>query len=332
MEKETAVRFVQQNFYFDIHGHRENLLPGVYKILKRGTVPPDVPLKDIKQTGVNGFTVCAIGDPNNFRLLHTNPFYSVKKQLRHIKILIEKSGGIRAQSHEDFIRAIEAKQPVFLIGIEGGDFLDSDLSRLDYVYSEGVRILLPVHFSTNTFGSTMMGFFNRTIPEQKHTGLTDFGRELIKKANKKGILLDLSHADEKTLLEAVKITTKPVICSHTGPGALQKYPRYLSDKAIKNIADTGGVIGLWPFFDGRWGIQDIRTFIKYAGYLKNLIGSRHIAIGTDINAVPGNMARYRNLHDAYRIIQALSDAGFSNEEIQLTAGINFLNLFKKVTQ
>ncbi len=329
MKKEEALQFVRENFYFDIHGHRANLLPRVYRLIRGKRIPPDVTLKEVKSTGINGFTVCAVGDPNNFRLFHGSSFKSVKKQVRVIKSLISRSGGVEVHTYKDLVQTAEEQVPSFILGIEGGDFIGSDLNRLNHVYAEGVRVLLPIHFSTNALGSTMMGFFNRTIPEQNHTGLTDLGRELIQKACATGILLDFSHADEKTLFEALRLTTKPVICSHTGPGALQNYPRYLSDKAIKGIADTGGLIGLWPFFDGKRGIQTISTFTRYAGYLKNLVGPRHIALGTDINAVPGNMKGYRNLYDAYKIVQALSDAGFTPEEIRLAAGRNFITVFKE---
>ncbi len=329
MTKETAVHFMHETIYFDIHGHRENLLPRIYKILKRKTIPPDVPLKAIKQTGINGFSVCALGDPNSFIPIHINAFKSVKQQLKQIKMSIKESGSCLAQTYEDSMSAIEKNQSVFILGIEGGDFIGNNLEKLDDIYAEGVRILLPVHFSTNIFGSAMMGFFHKKIPEQKQTGLTNLGRELIEKANRMGIVLDLAHADEKTLLEALTVTKKPVICSHTGPKSLQEYSRYLSDKALKKIADTGGLIGLWPFFDGKWGIRTIDIFKSYAGYLKNLVGPEHIAIGTDINAVPGNMEGYKNPYDAWKIIQALSEAGFSNKEIKLAAGINFLNLFKE---
>ncbi len=331
MDEERAKEFLKNNFYFDIHGHAENLLPRIYKIIKLGKVPRDVKLKSIANIGINGFVVCAIGDPNSFKLFKVDPFESVKKQLNQIKNAIKKARGIIARTIHDFERAKREKRSVFVIGIEGGDFIQNDITRLDYVFKEGVRLLLPVHFSKNSLGSIMLGFGNRIIPEEEHTGLTELGKEVIKRAEKLGIIIDLSHADIETLTQVVEITSNPLICSHTGPRELQDYHRYIPDEIIKEIAKTGGLVGMWPFFDGKWGIPSIEIFIEYAKHLKKIAGAAHLAIGTDINAVPGNMEGYRNLYDAHRIIIALSEANFTEDEIKGVIGLNFLNIFDRVT-
>ncbi len=330
MKNNSSSQLLEKNFYFDIHGHKEKLLPRFYKIIKLGKVPKDIKLRELKYTNVNGFIVCAIGDPNSFKILKVDPFKSVKFQIKDIKNKILTTGGTLAKSYADFEQAIKNHRSVFVLGIEGGDFIENNLERLEYVFNEGVRLLVPVHFSRNTLGSIALGFGNRTIPQSEHTGLTELGRKMVKRANDLGMIIDLSHADEKTLFDITEITTKPVICSHTGPRSLQNYPRYISDKAIKKIASTGGVIGMWPFFDGKWGIPNINTFIDYARHLKQLIGPKHLAIGTDINGVPGNMEGYKNLYDSYKIIQALLKAGYTPEEIKSVIGLNFLRVFKEV--
>ena len=69
-----------------------------------------------------------------------------------------------------------------------------------------------------------------------------------------GMIIDLAHADEETILPVTEATIKPVICSHTGPRNVQDFPRYISDRAICAIAGTGGLIGLWPFFSRGAGV------------------------------------------------------------------------------
>ncbi len=332
MEENTSIQLLRENFYFDIHGHKEKLLPRFYKIIRLGRVPKDIKLGEVPNTNVNGFVVCAIGDPNSFRLFKTDPFKLIKSQIEDIKERIRTAGGILAKTYADFERAIRTNKPIFVLGIEGGDFIEDDLTRVEYIFNEGVRVLVPVHFSKNSLGSIALGFGNRELPHSAHTGLTQLGREVIRKANELGIIIDLSHADEKTLTEAIEVTTRPVICSHTGPRNIQNYPRYISNEAIEKIASTDGIIGMWPFFDGKWGIRDINTFIEYAKYLKELVGSEHLGIGSDINGVPGNMTGYTNLYDAHKIIQALSLANFSEEEVKMVIGLNFLRIFKKVVE
>ena len=220
---------------------------------------------------------------------------------------------------------------VFVLGIEGADFMDEALSQLSFIHDEGVRVLAPLHYSKNRFGSISFGWRGRIVPREEQTGLTPAGVELVREANRRGILLDLSHCDEKTIFDVLENAGKPVICSHTGPRGLQDFPRYLSDDALKAIAVNGGLIGMWPFYYGGLGVPDLRTFADYARYIASLIGPDHLCIGTDINGVPGNMNGYENLSDVNQLIESLSTAGFTEHELKMIAGENFLRVFETAT-
>lgn len=323
-----AKKAINDFFYFDIHGHKEDLLSSVIGPSNISRIPRDVKISELTSTGVNGFILCAIGDPGSFREKKTDPFEDVLNQLEEITKTIIRADGVIATSSDEIEGAVSDGKPVFVLGIEGGDFIDKDLSRLKTVYDEGVRILLPVHYSKNLIGSISFGWGGRIVPPEEQTGLTSFGKELIKYSNELGIVIDLAHADEKTIADIIQITDRPVMCSHTGPRNLQDFPRYLSDDTLKAIAATGGLIGLWPFLSGGMGIKNLNTFIKYSGYIADLIGVEHLALGTDINGVPGNMKSYENLNDAFILIQALSEREFNEEELKMIAGANFLKFFR----
>ncbi|MCK5200543.1 MAG: membrane dipeptidase, partial [Spirochaetales bacterium] len=239
LTSEESKELLNNIFYFDVHGHIEKTLPPILRILSRSPIPKDIKLSELKKTGVNGFIICAIGDPNSFRKHKVDAFTSVKKQLTKIKRNIRKTGGIVARSAADLINAASENRPVFVLGIEGGDFIEDDPERLSFIYKEGVRVLAPVHYSKNMIGSIEFGWGGKTIPQEEQTGLTSFGKTIVKKANELGIIVDLAHADEKTLMDVVAVTETPVFCSHTGPRSLQNFPRYISDAAIKAVAGTG---------------------------------------------------------------------------------------------
>ncbi|MBI9106651.1 MAG: membrane dipeptidase [Spirochaetales bacterium] len=322
-----AKKLIDDIIYFDIHGHREKLLPPILRVIPSTRIPRDVKLSGLADTGVNGFIICAIGDPNSFKKWKTDSYKSVMKQLDEIRKSIARAGGVIALSSSDIEKASTDGKPVFVLGIEGGDFIGEDLNRLSFVYNQGVRLLVPMHYSKNLIGSISLGWGGRVVPDREQTGLTSFGKELIEEAGELGMLIDLAHADERTILDVVKITTAPVLCSHTGPRSLQNFPRYISDKAMKAIAGTGGLVGLWPFFSKGAGVEDLETFINYARYMADLIGTEHLAFGTDINGVPGNMKGYENLNDAFVLIQTLLDGGFNENELKMIAGENFLRFF-----
>lgn len=115
------------------------------------------------------------------------------------------------------------------------------------------------------------------------------------------MIIDLAHADEKTTLAVLEASTKPPICIHTGPRALQDFPRYISGELMKKIAEAGGLIGLWLFHSKEYGISDFETFGNYAAHCASVVGPAHLSIGTDINGVRGNAAGYQNLFDAPKL-------------------------------
>lgn len=317
-------------FYFDIHGHKEKLLPPILRLIEPGRVPKDIKLGRLSGTGVNGFIVCAIGDPGTFRKRKADPFSAVLRQIDDIKKTIAAGGGRIALTGKELKDAASGGQPVFVLGIEGGDFVGEDLSRLAAVYQQGVRVFQPMHYSKNQLGSISFGWGGKVVPAEEQTGLTALGGEVIKEAVRLGMVVDLAHADESTVLSAAKLAEAPLLCSHTGPRALQDFPRYLSDEALKAIADTGGLIGLWAFLHKGNGVENLSDFSRYAKYIADLVGVEHLAVGTDINGVPGNMRGYENLNDAHVIIETFEDGGFSADEIKLIAGGNFLCVFKQV--
>lgn len=318
------------DFYFDIHGHRDGTMPKAMRLIPGNTIPPDFRMRDCRKAGVSGFVLCALGDPNTFRLIKVDPRKQVFSDLAKAKKAAASAEVEVVRGAAELEAAAAAGKPAILLGIEGGDFIGEDLERVDEAYEAGVRLLGLVHYSANSIGSIAFGWGGRIVPDAERTGLSKFGARAIARANKLGIIVDLAHADEETAFAALEASSFPPICSHTGPRALQAFPRYMSDELMRGIAKSGGLIGLWLFRNKDAGIRDLETFGTYAAHCAYVAGADHLAIGTDINGVPGNAAGYGNPFDAPKLLEALKAKGFSEYEVAGMAGGNFRNYFKSL--
>jgi len=171
-------------------------------------------------------------------------------------------------------------QPTVVQAVEGAHFLEGKLERLAVAYQRGLRHLGLLH---DNDASVPLGDVY-TNPA-KLGGLTTFGAEVIKEANRLGMLLDLAHASNDTLNAALKVTTKPFLISHTSldtqlgqnPGMAQMMrPRLISKNQAKIVAAAGGVIGVWTH------LAD--TPLAYAQNIRAMVdvtGIDHVALGTD---------------------------------------------------
>jgi membrane dipeptidase len=192
-----------------------------------------------------------------------------------------KTNGIKRSLNMSNLRSAHNKhQPTIIQSIEGGHFLNGKLDRLGVAYSRGLRHLGLLHDSD---ASVPLGDVY-TNPARLG-GLTAFGADIVRECNKLGILIDLAHANLETVSAALKITTRPVIISHTGldtqlgkdPNmARMMKPRLISKEQAKIVADAGGVIGVWTHLaDSPLAYaQNIRALV-------DVIGIDHVCIGTD---------------------------------------------------
>ena len=122
-----------------------------------------------------------------------------------------------------------------LMGMEGGHMIDDDLGLLRLYAALGVRYLTLSHFLNNNWADA-------STDKPKHNGLTDFGKEVVRELNRRGVMVDISHVSDKTFYDALAVTRAPVIASHSSCRAISDHPRNLSDDQIRALAKNGGVI------------------------------------------------------------------------------------------
>ena len=138
-----------------------------------------------------------------------------------------------------------------LMGIEGGYVMEDSLAALRVMYRLGVRYMTLTHNVATNWGDAHR--------DEKHGGLTDFGKEVVREMNRLGMFIDISHISVKTMNDALDVSTAPVIASHSGARGVNDHTRNVPDDVLKRIAKNGGVImiNFYPaFLDARTNKED----------------------------------------------------------------------------
>jgi membrane dipeptidase len=232
--------------------------------------------------------------------------------------MVANHGLRRALAAADLDAAHKAGQPAIVADVEGLDFLDGKLERLEEAHQRAIRHLQLVHYTPNDIGDFQTGAIT-------HRGLTSFGAEVIRACHRLGFVCDVAHATEDMVKQAVKIATKPLLLSHTalsGSRAMGPTPlagRQISPGHARAIADTGGSIGVWHFFP---------SLDKYVDGLKEMaeiVGVDHVSIGTDQHVTPGTVQDYTQW---VYLVAAMLRGGFTREEAGKIAGGNYMRIFR----
>ena len=320
----------------DTHTHSTTMLPKVaaaaYHSVLRGR-PPDVALGQVREGDVDAIVAKAVGDPIVTRWHLRSPVQAVENQLKAIRDEATRAGGRVVGTVAEVRTAAADGALAVVLGLEGADCVGTDLGLLTHLADDGVRVVVPVHLGDNQIGTTCLPWQKYVGPlpvRRQAVGITSFGVEFVRAANDLGIVIDGSHADEPTLLGMIEESSAPVICSHAGARAVSSFERYLSDESIRAVADTGGVIGLWPYFMRGKGTPTLDALAAHARHIADLVGAEHLCLGTDMNGVPGLAEGYRGEKDVPVIAKYLSAAGFSDTDVEGIMGENFLRVLSQV--
>jgi membrane dipeptidase len=142
-----------------------------------------------------------------------------------------------ATSAHDLQRIVGQKKIAAVLTIEGGHQIDDDLGVLRMYRRMGILSMTLTHFRNNDWADS-------STDKPEHNGLTDFGKQVVREMNTIGMMVDISHVSDKTFYDALQVTTKPVIASHSSCRALSDVPRNMSDDMLRALANNGGVVGV----------------------------------------------------------------------------------------
>ncbi len=227
-------------------------------------------------------------------------------------------------SGADLERVLKESTPAIALAVEGGDFLESDLRRLEAARALGVVHLQIVHYRVSEVGDICT---ERPV----HGGLTAFGKEVVANCNRLGILVDVAHATSAGIEQALEISTRPVIWSH---GFVASYePYYTMDGArarglhlpvARKIAAKGGVVGFWALgqqFRSLGGMAD-----AVAEAVEKL-GPAHVGIGSDIAGMPTTvMPTYAAFAE---LAELLEKRGVKGEDLDNILGMNYIRVLRQ---
>jgi len=201
-----------------------------------------------------------------------------------------------------------------VLSIEGAHALDDDPANVDVVADAGIRMISPAHFFDTAFGGSAHGV--------EQGGLTEKGRDMVRRMEARGVILDVAHASARTIDDALAIATRPVVASHTGVRGVCDNARNLSDEHLDGIAATGGLVGIgfWETASGGPYPADIARSIAYA---IGRIGVDHFGLGSDWDGavpVPFDAA------NVVRLTDALLAVGLDDASIRAVMGENVLRV------
>ena len=229
-----------------------------------------------------------------------------------------------ARSTEDVARLkAQGKKAIFL-AVENGLGIGYDLSKLDTLAQKGVKYITLTHSWDNQICHSS----SNSVDSRK--GLTPFGKKVVKEMNRLGILIDLSHCSEGTFYDVLKLSKKPVVCTHSGARALCDHDRNLTDAQLKALAQHGGVVqtvayGGFLKTDGKATLDD---FIRHLDYMVKVAGINHVGIGTDFDG-GGGVPGLNGDNDLINITMRLLEMGYTEADLQKIWGGNFFRAMSR---
>ncbi len=199
--------------------------------------------------------------------------------------------------------------------IEGAHPLEGKIENLDRLFEQGLRLVAFTHFFDNELGGSLHGV--------SKGGLTDFGRQVVRRADELKLIIDIAHSSPKSVREILALTDRPVILSHGGVKGTCDTPRNLDDELMRAVAARGGLLGI-----GYWAsaICDVSpTGIVHAiRYAIDLVGVDHVALGSDFD---GTVTTPFDTSELAILTQTMLNQQFTEEEIRKVMGANAQRFF-----
>lgn len=335
-------------------------------------VRAQVNLPYLKEAGV-GVQVFACYLPPSFPPGHR--FQAVEKLIDAFEAELARYHQqiVHCRTSEDIEVAQAKGQVAAILAVENGNAIDADLKNLEKLHRRGVRLMTIIHAASNEW------CISCNDADPAFDGLSDFGVEVINAMNDLGMIIDLSHSHDRTVVQVLKHSRQPVVASHSNAWSLCRVPRNLKNELIAAIAQSGGVIGanLFPgFLDSAYSRalekqagdlfvelnkmetaagtdlariaqmfpefnERLRTamqaqtvgverYVDHIQYIADLVGSEHVAFGSDFDGVPDLPAGIDDCRGFAMVVEEMRQRGFSSVEIEAVSWSNFIRVFSAV--
>lgn len=203
-----------------------------------------------------------------------------------------------------------------ILGLEGGHALEADIANLNRLWNAGYRVIGLQHFFDNALGGSLHG--------EGNAGLTEFGREVVENAVRRGMIIDLAHSSPQVARDVLDMTDVPLVVSHTGIHSHCPVKRNFEDDLMRDIAATGGVIGI-----GYW--EDVTCDDTPRGVAETIraaietVGEDHVSLGSDYD---GTVTTGFDTSELAALTQAMLDVGLTEAQIRKVAGENMIRVLR----
>ena len=283
-----------------------------------------------------------------------------RETLDHVQAWLQRFANcgetlMQIKTTEDILEAQKTSKVGVILGFQNATPIENDLGHLEIFYALGVRIIQLTFHERNLLGDGCW--------ESANAGLSNFGRDAVREMNRLGILIDLSHVGERSTLETIDYSEKPVAVTHANCRVYYDNPRNKTDEAVKLLAARGGVVGataIASFLRTQFE-STLEDFVDAIDDMVERIGIDHVAFGSDFTQdQPTSFWRYigsqqgtkypaiftrqgirYDLMDLYptdletpdklsNLAEALDKRGYSSEDIGKILGLNWLRLFSAV--
>lgn len=238
--------------------------------------------------------------------------------------IVRSAGEIRSCINEGILAAV--------LHMEGADAIDTDLDALHVLHRAGLRSLGIVWSRPNAFAEGVRVRFGST--PDTGAGLTEAGRRLVRACNELGIVIDVSHLNERGFWDVAELSEAPLVATHSGAHAICPSPRNLTDAQLEAIAASDGIVGLnfGIHFLREDGSEDtdtpIEVMVRHIDHLVEHLGMERVGFGSDFDGIciPDAIGDVRGLP---RIMQALREHGYGEEDLKKIAHENWLRVLRK---
>ncbi len=211
-----------------------------------------------------------------------------------------------------------------MLGIENGLALESDINNVKHFANRGIVDITLCHNGDNDICDSARG-------SNTHNGVSAWGEKVIKEMNAQGVMVDLSHAAEKSFYDALDISATPIVCSHSNCKSLCDHPRNLTDDQLRKLAQKGGVaqITLYHGFVCKDGEATILDAMKHLEHAISIMGIDHVGLGTDFDG-DGGIRGLANSSELMNFTIELMRRRYSIEDMEKIWGGNWLRVMKLV--
>ena len=259
--------------------------------------------------------------------------FDVKGPTEYADLIFDKIEDIVSQ-HKDHLSIARTPSDLYedkrkgrksvMLAIENGLALNGSLQNLRHFAQRGIVYMTLCHNGDNDICDSAKGC-------NTHGGVSLFGEQVIREMNRLGIMVDLSHANEKSFYDALEISQLPIVCSHSSCRALCDHPRNLTDEQLRALAATGGVaqITLYHGFLRKDGEATVYDALQHLEHAIQVAGIDHVGLGTDFDG-DGGVRGLANAAELLNFTRQLMLRRYSERDIQKIWGGNFLRVMAQV--